>query len=557
MATPRGAFFRNGQLVQPDVAHTVPQPRALRLPPGDRHAGSAYFCEGRLVQGSNELDETTYIIGMHGLGDCIHQRATVRHFLGRGTVYLSTPWPCLYHDLVNRGLRLVKPNSALYTQAKNERVEAAAFVGRAPPVGGRFQTIRPGYLGGGVVEHGSIVDAMCHNLTTTDFSLPVPEAWRAAAREVLARAGISGPFAVVRPLTRRAEYPHLVERNPDHDAYLDICAAVRQRYPVISVADLTQPDIEAAVCEPEADLRLHRGVDELPTTTVIGLVSLAAVAVSAPGMMVPLAQAVGTPVVAVFGSYENQASFAAGYRLSPYLPIEPIEPAHCLGQTGTAKEINLAVAFRRLGDFLDRTSPGATCPRRTILPLAGAGAIRWDGIPDHLRGLFLSEMEVSSLVWLLRDERRVMEIGCQNGRTARVLLNSLPSIEEYIGVDLSPGAVPAHPAQRGEAPPVPGEFALGDPRFRLITRRRGSLDVEPFEVRWLDAVFIDGDHSRCGVERDTQLALASLRPGGLVIWHDDDDRRTVDVSEVLDGYVRAQRWPVRRVEGTKLAWMVT
>ena len=59
------------------------------------------------------------IVGMHGMGDCLHQRAIVREYMHAGPVYLQTPWPELYHDLRGPRLKLLRPDTRLRTQAKN------------------------------------------------------------------------------------------------------------------------------------------------------------------------------------------------------------------------------------------------------------------------------------------------------------------------------------------------------------------------------------------------------------------------------------------------------
>ena len=520
-------------------------------------AQSAFFREGRLVQAADESKQVTMIEGMHGLGDNLHQRATVRHFMGLGPVFLSTPWPSIYHDFVQQGLTLIKPNSGLPTQAKNEARQAHLFAAGRPASRGAV-TVRTGYLGGGVIEHGSIIGAMCAGLSTRDFRMPVPDEWVTQARAFLAKNNIEGDFAVMRPLSTRVEYPHLVHRNPDHDAYQAIVAQVRRRMPVVSVADATMPTIEPIVCDPVCDLRIHNGIE---FEVLAGIVYLATLAITAPGMMAPLAQAVETPLVCVFGSYENRMSFAGGARYSAYLPLEPIEPAHYLGDTETSKEMDVVEALRKVDDLVDRLlmNPADHPPRRIIQaqPAAEDVAIDWTGIPDKVKGLFLWENEIRSLIQLLDGCESVMEIGCQNGRTARVLLNSVPSLKRYIGVDIPPGTRPASKLQANEVPAKAGEFALGDERFQLILRHRGSLAIEAHEIRphgLLDAVFIDGDHCRDAVERDTALALSLLKPGGLVIWHDDHDRTDVDVSAVLDDFNRLQHWDIHRIEGTWIAY---
>jgi predicted O-methyltransferase YrrM len=490
--------------------------------------------------------------GMHGLGDCLHQRALIRHYLALGDVYLSTPWPCVYHDLQAQGLKLVKPYSALYTQAKNERREVDAYDLPAFPTDHKATIVRPGYTGAGVLRYGSIVDDMCQGLPTTDFSLLVPQAWKDQAQALLEIHGITQPFALVRPLTQRNEYEYLLERNPDEATYEAICHLVRERYPLVSVADLADPKREWPVHLPAVDVAFYDGV---MATTLIGLAALATVIVTPPGMMAPLAQAVGTPHIVVFGSYENAQSFAAGYRMAPYCPIEPITPARYIGDVGTSKKIAYGAAVLKIERFLSSQLNHIWAPRRTVVQPHPA-PLDWTGIPDAARSRFMSELELGVLARLLQGRRKVMEIGCQNGRTARAMLNSVPGIERYIGVDLERGVVPSHSAQRGEAPVVAGEFALGDKRFHLVLKPRGSLDVPLEDIHgYLDAVFIDGDHSRQGVERDTYLAIQSLKPGGIVVWHDDFEPSPVDVSAVLDNFVKTQRWRVYRVAGTWLSYM--
>jgi predicted O-methyltransferase YrrM len=150
---------------------------------------------------------------------------------------------------------------------------------------------------------------------------------------------------------------------------------------------------------------------------------------------------------------------------------------------------------------------------KTITRLEAVGERPW--IDTSSRLLWPGELDV--LVGLLQSvsARRVAEIGVHEGETAWHLLRQVPSIEEYIGVEVQPGYVPRLPQQ----PNRPGWMALDDPRFRLILNRRGSYDVTSFDLGELDAIFIDGDHSMNGVENDTSLAESCVRRG-IVIWHD-------------------------------------
>lgn len=149
--------------------------------------------------------------------------------------------------------------------------------------------------------------------------------------------------------------------------------------------------------------------------------------------------------------------------------------------------------------------------------------------------------------------RHVIEFGVNVGRTAKAILANVIGIESYTGIDVTEDYIPAKPVQRHEVPARPGELVTSDPRFCLIVRPRGSLDLTAADLEPADACFIDGDHGREAVMHDTALARALTRPGGIIIWHDYHDLGTVDVKAVLDA-MRKDGRPMAHVEGTWLAF---
>lgn len=218
--------------------------------------------------------------------------------------------------------------------------------------------------------------------------------------------------------------------------------------------------------------------------------------------------------------------------------------------------------------------------------------------------------ELEALVALVASvsPRAVVEFGVNEGRTAAAILRNVPGIERYVGIDVPAGYVPAKAAQRNEVPAHPGHLAAADPRFELILRPRGSLDLLPEDldplprpaattgqaparatpggaaepsarsarpapegndgfdsspegnddssgdgISLFDAAFIDGDHSWRGVLHDTLLAAQRVRPGGIVVWHDYHDLGTVDARDVLE-ILAADGHDIRHVEGTWLAF---
>jgi predicted O-methyltransferase YrrM len=93
--------------------------------------------------------------------------------------------------------------------------------------------------------------------------------------------------------------------------------------------------------------------------------------------------------------------------------------------------------------------------------------------------------------------------------------------------------------------------AIVHERVELIVTEKGSYGIDALPP--CDAVFIDGDHGRKGVENDSKLAYAAVRPGGVIIWHDYHDLGTVDVREVLHE-LRAEGHDIQHAEGTWIAF---
>lgn len=135
---------------------------------------------------------------------------------------------------------------------------------------------------------------------------------------------------------------------------------------------------------------------------------------------------------------------------------------------------------------------------------------------------FMSMRERSILAGLLNDvkARTVVEVGIQRGQCARVLLENVPTIESYFGIDVEADYVTSVPAQQTEIPDVAAELVRSDPRVTLCIRPSGSLDLAPNEIPRCDVMIIDGDHGEAAVRHDSQLAFARVRVGGLILWHD-------------------------------------
>lgn len=179
-------------------------------------------------------------------------------------------------------------------------------------------------------------------------------------------------------------------------------------------------------------------------------------------------------------------------------------------------------------------------------------SINLDDVPTR----YMNPGELEVLVTLIAavKPRRVIEFGCNSGRTAKVILREIPGIQSYVGIDVLPGYEFACPVQKAEIPPNPGALAMDDARFHLLLRGRGTLDIKPEELSYADAIFIDGDHSYDAVVYDTILATKIVKPGGIIIWHDYHDMPTVDVKKALDRFASEYNRKIIHVENTWLAF---
>lgn len=185
--------------------------------------------------------------------------------------------------------------------------------------------------------------------------------------------------------------------------------------------------------------------------------------------------------------------------------------------------------------------------QETIAP----AQINWDGLTKQ----YFNPGELETLCHLVKsvNPTTMIEFGVNSGRTAKAILREVPSLTEYVGVDVLPGYVTAMPVQRREVPLAAGHMVKNDKRVRLIVTKDGSHGLQPEDLPRADVVFIDGDHSRAGVEKDTHLARSVIKKGGLIIWHDYNDTGRVDVREVLHEY-RDAGSDIIHVTGTWLAY---
>jgi predicted O-methyltransferase YrrM len=152
------------------------------------------------------------------------------------------------------------------------------------------------------------------------------------------------------------------------------------------------------------------------------------------------------------------------------------------------------------------------------------------------------------------DLETMIEVGVNLGITAKAVLQHVPTIQRYIGIDVPFGYQFELPAQESERPATPGILVRRDPRFHLVLR--GDRDPRFRLVEELpascDAVFIDGDHGYQSVLQDSRWAAEIVRPTGMIIWHDYGNP-TVEVTKALD-QLHDEGRKLWHVEGTWIAF---
>lgn len=292
--------------------------------------------------------EKLYVEGMHGLGDTFHQRGVIKMLVEKYDVWLETSWPSLYYDLP---IHCVANGTELRTQLKNVERELARF---ETPSDEPIKRIKIRYTADSVRKYGSVYAAMMRDSgfteEDTDFRFKVPEEWLNRIDVTIKSWNTNKPILFYRPLVVRKEWKNCARRNPHLGSYVALLREIREKFFVVSIADLKE-GVEWEVSESVAADRTYNN-GELDSTELIALVSRSALVFASPGFAVPMARAVGTPVVCVFGGFESSRSFTHGY--GPYLGIDTVRPCECFSKTHVCvKRIDLPAAKNKLRSFVD------------------------------------------------------------------------------------------------------------------------------------------------------------------------------------------------------------
>jgi hypothetical protein len=298
-----------------------------------------------------------HIQGMHGLGDCLHQRAVLRQLMRTHDVTLETSWPAVYHDLMAEGLHVARRPVALRTQSKNAAREADKFSPRHP-------FLRPGmrisYTGQQVLASSSktILEVMCNvtgtSFTEADYRLPIPDVWHRTLGEILPTRP-EKPLMFYRPLIARPEWRGSVARNADPAAYDDLYRSIRDKFFVVSVADLGDGAEQIVGPDAKVDLTFHEG--ELVFEALAALAQQSDLVFTSSGFAAILGPAVGTPTISIGGGYEDHHCHDSGAKFAPYLSIGPTNGCSCWTSACRRvcdKTIDLIDAKDKVHKFVER-----------------------------------------------------------------------------------------------------------------------------------------------------------------------------------------------------------
>lgn len=228
------------------------------------------------------------IHGMMGLGDNLFERPFIKAL--PKPVYLSTPWPFIFHDIP--GVHFIRPQTNLRTQAKNIARHSSWLM---PPAKQPARHIRYGTEG--------IIPGMIASFGVMPGAFDLPP---------LPPSPEKGKYVVVRPATVRSEW-RADTRNPD-PGYIGLAAleAAKRGYLVISVADLVEGVEWMVGFPPVADREYHKG--ELPVEQLLALVANASAVIGGIGWLVPAALSAKIPAWIICG---GQGGFNAPELICP------------------------------------------------------------------------------------------------------------------------------------------------------------------------------------------------------------------------------------------------
>ena len=174
-----------------------------------------------------------------------------------------------------------------------------------------------------------------------------------------------------------------------------------------------------------------------------------------------------------------------------------------------------------------------------------------------------SDLEAWILAVLAKQAGEMFEFGTCTGRTTWLWARNSGVDARIHTLTLPPEGLDHYQAGAGDdaasTATAKGESVFtrflysGIPEEARIEQLYGdskAFDESPYLGR-CDLIFIDGSHAFSYIKSDTEKALAMLRPGGLLLWHDyRGPRRARDVYRYLNQLVIGM--PLMHIRNTSL-----
>jgi predicted O-methyltransferase YrrM len=194
--------------------------------------------------------------------------------------------------------------------------------------------------------------------------------------------------------------------------------------------------------------------------------------------------------------------------------------------------------------------------------LASDVAVRLNQLVAVPGNVSLTELTVIGAMCATRRPATIFEIGTFDGRTTLNLAENSPPETHIYTLDLPASQLDAtaHLLAPGEDAFVrkgaSGARLRGSPHVARVTQLSGdsaTFDFLPYHGG-IDLVFVDASHAYEYVLADSRTALALIRPGGCIVWHDYGTGDWPGVNRALNELRRTEprlehlQW----IEGTSL-----
>lgn len=173
----------------------------------------------------------------------------------------------------------------------------------------------------------------------------------------------------------------------------------------------------------------------------------------------------------------------------------------------------------------------------------------------------LTDLLSVTAICAARLPKRVFEIGTFTGSTTLLMALNTSDDTKLFTLDLEPREFPKSLLNSDGKPMYEaGSLFHEEPIAAKITQLYGRSDCFDFSSYFgtIDLVYIDAEHSREAVLRDSENAMKMLSLGGMIIW--DDYRWLPEHSECI-GVTHAlnelsEKWNIRQLSNTRLAIFV-